>query len=688
VARSDQNGWWTCAVIDPKDNYSPDLIARHPDFAPASIWTRVVVDDANKGQMAPVKPLWSGRTVTTMVRGLTLKGRVLDDAGQAVARAQVVHDAASMFVGSSRAETGTSAEGSFVFRGLAPGDFDFIVTAPRFAQEYRKVSISNGIPPVEVRLKPGGLIRLRVVDQQGDAVPNARAALTGLLGAYAPECYWSAESGPDGRIEWNSAPTEQVLNLCASKPGWLMTRGIMVKADWQEHTIKLRRALLVTGRVTDADTGETIQEVKAFPGYGGGDNCWWRGDTWRSTNDTFQVRFTEEQFPWRVCVEAEGYAPFVSRPLPRDFSGPLDVALHRPDPSKAVRGVVLRPDGQAASGAEVALLTLEHGASLGRAHFAHREPDDKLIINADADGHFVFSPDPAARKVHTIIAVSGDGFARVRVRDPKEPLTICLQPWGRVEVTIDPSARRRPVHSVEMNDRTAISFPGSLRLDGTVFRMQPGESDHFAFDFVPPETFCVWLNAGTGIPYPEHHHTRITVSSGTTTQVMITETGYIVKGRLVAIGGEGDWTRQVSIGMDYEDTPMLGIRIPSRRFYASRFAKLIPDVPRPEAPPGSTYESSVQWAVDYWSSEAARGSGQMNAILSVSEDGSFESLEGVQPGNYRLKASVNGKSVQRRITVFNLDEITSSVVDLGDVPVGDKTTSAGPVAPTATGLNQ
>ncbi len=360
----------------------------------------------------------------------------------------------------------------------------------------------------------------------------------------------------------------------------------------------------------------------------------------------------------------------------------------RPDLSDAARGVVLQPDGQPAAGAEVAMLTLEHGAWLGQARFAYREKDDMLIVNADADGQFVIGSEPTLRTAHSIVAVSRDGFARVPVRYSVAPLTIHLQPWGRVEGIIDPSARRRPVDAVVLDDRTTLSYQGSLRLDAAAFRLQPGDRNDFNFEFVPPETFCVWLSAGAGIPYPEHHHTWVTVLPGTTTQITITETGFFVKGRLAAIGGEGDWTRQTGIGTEYEDTPMLGIRIPSHRFYASRFAKLSPDVPRPEAPPESTYGDSMQWAAEYWSSEAARGPVRMDAILAVSEDGSFESLEGVQPGNYRLEASVNGKRVQRRITVPIPDEIAASVVNLGDVPVGDKTTPVGPVAPAATGLNQ
>ncbi len=668
VARSDQNGWWTCAVLDPNGNYFPGLLARHPDFAPTEIAVFQWPGRTNTVHREQMELLWAGKLVTTMGRALTLTGRVLDEQGQPIAGAQVAHQPASL----RPTETETSSDGSFAFRGLGAGDFDFIVTAPGFAQEYRKVNMSGAMPPVEVRLKPGGLLRLRFVDERGGHVPDAWVALTGPGGGYSPGTHWSGRSGPDGRIEWNSAPPDRVLDLCASMG--IMTRGIRLKADGQEHVIALKRPPLVTGRVVDADTGEPIAGVKAFPGYGMEDHCWERGDTWRSTNDTFRVRFTENKLPWRVRVEAEGYEAFVSEPLARDFSGSLDVALHRPDLSRAVRGIVVQADGQPAAGAEVALLTLEHGAWLGQARFAYREADDKLIVNADADGQFVFGPDPATRTAHTIIAVSRDGFARVRVRQPIAPLTIRLQPWGRVEGTIDPSAHQRPVDSLEMEDRTAYSYQGSLRLDvATAFRLRPVEGDRFTFEFVPPETFCIHLSAGSGVPYPQHHHTWVTIPAGETAKVVIAETGYRVKGRLVAVGGEGDWTKQDGSIPEYEQVPILGdTRILSRRFLASRYAKLMPepDMPQPEPPDGLTYEDARLWSVNYWNSEAVRQSSvRMTAILAVAPDGKFESLEGVQPGNYRLQVSINGKLVQQPVTIPSPMAALEGFIDLGNVTV-------------------
>jgi len=678
ATRSDQNGRWTCAVLDPKADPFPGVVARHPRFAPMEIAARHRLNDTNDVIRERMKLLWAGNLVTTMVYGLTMRGRVTDKDDQPISGAWVEHNPVSMFPEARYAKAETDRDGWFSFAGLPRGDFDFIVTAPGFAQEYQKVAVHDEMSPVKVRLGPGGLLRLRLVDERGDAVPEARVALVGLGGTFSPDLHWSGESGPYGCIEWNSAPPGKVLNLCASKhPEWLITRDVMVKADGEEHVIPLKRAPLVTGRVTDVDTGEPIHGVKAFPGYGLEEYCWDRGDTWRSTNETFQVRFTENKFPWRVRVEAEGYEAFVSYPLPSDFNGSLelDVALHRPDLSKAVRGVVLRPDGRPAIDAEVALLTPGNRKYLGRARFAHREVKDKLITNADGEGRFQFGKDPDADSAHTAIAVSESGFARVSLRQLTEPLTIRLEPWGRVEGTIDPSARQRPVDSLIMQFQGPPGWPGTLQLSMD-FHVRPFQGDDFVFGFVPPGDFYVCLNAGSGVPYPEHHRTWLTVKAGETTRILIAERGHRLKGRLVATDGEGDWAKQSSEPI-YEDL-MPGVRIHSRQYMAGKFAKLVALDPELSPEENASYNSLASWDPSLIPPQHNISPGvRMDAILVLASDGSFQSHEGVLPGDYNLQVSINGRSFEQQTITVPVG--APSTIDLGNIMVNTNTPVTGRV---------
>jgi RNA polymerase sigma factor (sigma-70 family) len=647
VARSDQNGRWACAVVDRNAQRIPGLRARHPDFALARIASAAWAADPDGAQSQSANLLWAGKLLTTMSGGLKLTGRVVDARGRPIAGARVDHDPCS----TEPLHTEADAQGWFAFGGLGAADFDFIVTAPGFAQDYRKVSVQVGMGTVEVRLKAGAVLRLRLVDEYGYAVSGGRVALTGPGGVYLPGLNWSAMSGPDGRLEWTSAPGDQRLNLCASKaPEFGMSRGILVKADGEEHVIRLGRTFAVSGRVTDAETGEPVCVVKSCPGYGEGEYCWWRGETRHTTDGTFVVYFSQQPMPWRVRVEAEGYTPFVSEWLRPDSSGTLEVALRRVDPSKTARGVVLRTDGQPAAGVEVALLSPEHGASLGRARFTGRAHDDKLIVATDAAGRFAF---PEERNAHTVVAVCSNGFARVPVSDTQQPLEIRLQPWGRIEGAIDASARSRPVKYVKADDLLGLDLPGNLRLDHQCYYSTPQEDGRFAFEYVPPGSLCVWLDAGA-IENPQvtpyHHPTWIQVPAGATARVTVAEAGYRVKGRFIMPGRDGDWTNQ------------------------TRFAALDGDWP-PEPATGPRHGlTAKQWVRSFF--DPGR--------LTVAADGSFESRDPVVPGTYRLLLTIGKTRFDKEIAIPNpsdndfqahpegLEFEAKPVIDLGEIPIGER----------------
>ena len=644
ASKSDPNGRWRCAVMDPHMHYFPTIRARHPDFAPTEIepgkWGA-----SPETQTDSIKLLWSGKLVTTLNRGVTLSGRILAEDGQSIGGARIEHSPAS----SEAIRTKADSAGGFTLPGLPPGAFDFIVTAPGFAQQYIQTNLADGMGPVEVRLKPGGRLRLRLVDEDGNPIANGRAALTGPGGMYMPGLSWKAPSGADGRIEWTSAPTNESLYICASKyPEFSMSRGAPIKADGEEHVIRLQRVCVVTGRITDARTGELIRkETKTFPGYGAGENSWWRGSTRLSTDGTFKVYFGEWNYPYRFRVEAEGYSPFVSDWLGAKLSNVVDVALQPIDPLRTVRGTVVRTDGQPAPGAEVALLSPEHGATLGIAGFVRRSGADRLILKANEAGNFAFPEEPDAAFV---VAVCSNGFARLPVGDLKEPLELHLQPWGGIEGSIDPSACTRPVAQVMIDDLLSLDSPGSLRLDAQAFRSTPTDDGRFLFTFVPPELLCVWLDAGViedrSAP-PYHHPTWVQVRAGETTNVLIARTGRQVKGRLVLPGHESQPFNKPLYATLESDWPVTSTRT---MFGAKNWIRSFLD-------PGR---------------------------LKVEPDGEFISRTPMTPGTYRLVGKLDQVNLDQVIEIpgpaatdfanlgSGFSDAEDSVVDLGEITVTEK----------------
>lgn len=410
LARTDRNGFWTAGVIPRASHEGFQLWARHPGFSKIFITTAAPARTADEQSTALLDPLWSGQLVTLARRGVTLTGRVLDEAGTPLAGARIVHAPFSL----EAIGVETSVEGWFAIPGLEPGSFDFTVTASGFAPRYQEVILGEDAPPEEIRLEPGSTLRLRVVDEAGAPVPGATVGLE-QWGVRRHKLKWVEETGAEGGLVWDSAPGGVDLDLYARKAGWCYTRDLKLQADGLEHTLVMRPALTVTGRVIDADLGQPVLAVKAFPGYGTEEHCWERLDTRRAHDGTFRVVFSEKRDPWRIRVEAEGYAPFVSEELKPDFAGPLEVQMKPLDAATAVSGMVLQPDGQPAAGVEVALLTLEHSVVVNGTRFAS-SPEDRLVVPTDAEGRFRFPPDGMA---HTAVAVGDPGFALTSVRCPR-----------------------------------------------------------------------------------------------------------------------------------------------------------------------------------------------------------------------------------------------------------------------------
>jgi hypothetical protein len=325
-----------------------------------------------------------------------------------------------------------------------------------------------------------------------------------------------------------------------------------------------------------------------------------------------------------------------------DSAGWLDVALRRQDASKAVRGVVLRPDGQPAAGAEVALLTLEHNVHLDGTRL-RSDSGVRLIETTDREGQFNFGADP---QVHSVVAASVEGFAKLRVRNPAEPVTLQLQPWGRIEGVIAANARTRPIEAVVLEDPAFWNYNGRMTLGYR--RATPDNEGRFAFDLVPPQTLCLSLNSGVGIPF--HHATVVTVKSGETANVVVTGTGWRTRGRFAAPEGfSPDWEKQVV------------------------FANIGSAKPEIRPPAQLDAVAAAFWLVDFWDSEAGRtlAATRHSVTLKVSPDGSFTSEDTIATGDYRVSVATAVGNFNCRVSIAPPAEAGGDVCDLGVVQLSN-----------------
>jgi protocatechuate 3,4-dioxygenase beta subunit len=619
AARTDASGRWSLAMV-PTRHPGFGIIARHPDFADSTL----VFSDAQQGldevERDDLKRLWAGQLVSVMNTAFTLTGAVVDEQSAPIAGAKIQAPRQSEIFT-------TDADGKFVVPKLKEGRWDFTVSAVGFAPVRTNALIGAARKPAVVTLRTGAVLRVRVIDENGIEVPDAEVGME-QWGENRHDLEWREKTDFNGRIEWRSAPPDVEIELFARKDGFCYTRNVRVKADGEEHTVKLRHALDVYGRVTDAATGYGIRDFRAMPAYGGADRYfdselrWFASETVRGSNGLFKLTFAENELPWQLRIVADGYEDWTSEPLRPESPLTLDIALKKATAEEGVRGVVLLPDGQPAEGAQVALLTFENRFTLTKK--AAFEGNARWLVRTDGTGKFQFKMN---RTAHSVAAVCAEGFVLALVLGSQNPMTLQVQPWGRVEGIVDKSAMTHGVEEVRLYDPTADNYQGSVSTLGS-YLVKPDTDGRFIFEKVPAGEFSVFINSGIGVPF--HHQTPIVVRSGETTSVTIgNRIGVMLSGRFVPPEG-----KTVRWKEDLVD------------------AELYADLPQPPRDEGPAEERPMR-ALEFWTSAAGRDYVNTPHVYSVlvRDDGSFVSLEPVPSGKYRFTTVFKNCSTTRHITV-------------------------------------
>ena len=606
VATTDASGHWSFASASTNGS-DYFITVRHSSYPDRAFHTE---DDSRSGGVpSPSVKLADLRAQTAVLKlwsGAALRGTVTDDHQNPVPGARVTF---GEFASEPNRTTQTAPDGSFSLAGLASSGH-LTILADGFAPERLSVQPAADAQPLNIRLQRGQSLRVRVVDQNSNAVAHARVQLQAWRGNNSFD--WGAFTGDDGRVSWTNAPSD-VMDFCAMKEGYFYSRQNMLVADGTEHTIQLRTEVIVSGFVTDADTHRAIPEFKAIPGSEG--RNWERHELAHGTNGTYRLTFNEFKPPLQIRFEAEGYQPAVSQPLPLDATNQMcDIALHMQGLAGEIQGVVLAPDGTPAAGVKVAISTRERGITIGRGKFEFT--DESITGTADASGHFTF---PANVEARMAAAVGNQGFTSANLDAANGYVTLQLQPWGRVEGVLklktQPNARR----DIVLHELPAGAFrDGSgIALDLSSFSTTTDADGNFVFDQAPAGEYDLYINDGLGKPFS--HQTRIQIQPGATTKVQIPGAGAIVTGRLAMPDGAAsvNWPRQV------------------------RFASLGTKWVVPPAPAGLSGEALRQWQTAYSQSDAgrARARASRSFALDVASDGSF-TVEDVPPGDYMISGQI------------------------------------------------
>jgi RNA polymerase sigma factor (sigma-70 family) len=609
VATTDAFGRWQFRSA-PETNGDFLVAVRHPQFPTVNFQTDADTRNYVQPNRVGLDSLHTGRAVLVLKSGLGLGGIVTDEQQNPIANAKVQFG--ENFDDKGPAST-TDGKGAFALNSLKVGGGHITITAPGFAPERLAVNVANDSKPVTVRLKPSALLRVRVVDEHGNGMPGVDVRLQGWRGNNTLE--WGGATDNDGRISWDSAPVDQ-LNMFAGKQGYFYSRQNLMTADGEEHVIKMHKELTVSGWALDAATGQAITDFKAVPGAD-------RLELAHGTNGQYSVIFHELNPPLQVTIEADGYEPLISEPISGDTNQVVwNAQLKKLDPSQAVTGTILFPDGTPAVGAQVALCTRQGGVTVGRGKFINYGDGDSAVKNADDQGRFSFAPD---NTVSVVVAIHPRGYASVNLNHAARPLVIQLQPWGRIEGSLKLRTESNAKREVVLGKVNYGSLAGAgVSFDFKSFTVTTDGDGNFVFDQAPPGDANLYMSAGLGIPFS--HQTPVQVPAGGTVQAQIGGTGAVVKGHFVL----SDPTRTINW---------------TKQLWAATVGTKLPPL---AVPRDLTPQKRVEWVRAFNASDAgmARARASRTFPVNVSDDGSF-SVEGVPSGDYLLNASFAKETVDR-----------------------------------------
>ena len=242
----------------------------------------------------------------------------------------------------------TNERGEFTLENCEPGPSIITVQAGGFAPRIEDVRVEEKTAPVEIRMtEPGSILRVRVVDVQGKPVAGANIVADTWRGHRSIE--FQAQTDQDGRFAWPSAPKGVVLYNIRKED--YMGMETELTASEREQTVTLHPKLVVSGRVTDAETGRPVPKFRAVRGWkrsSGRDINWSDNLSIEVTGGHFTVPFDDARAGAFLRIDAPGYKSAVSRAFQaNEGSQTFDFALHA---AKGYTGVVLLPDGKPARG--------------------------------------------------------------------------------------------------------------------------------------------------------------------------------------------------------------------------------------------------------------------------------------------------------------------------------------------------
>ncbi len=530
--KTDSQGKWSYSCV-PASMEKLSITINHPRFKPLRKGISTKEFTVKQDKQPTVK--------TVLEQGLVITGKVTDADGKALAGAFV----RTQFNNQQR-EAKTGPDGAYTLVGCEPVRTAVVVTAKGYAPDLKSVLIASEGPPVDFTLQPGRKIRVRVVDSDGNPIPRTRIFFQDWRGdrhdyeldkvlQYADE---------NGVWEWNDAPADAVVCDICPPGGMTLGRQTLLARD-EEYVFTPPPALVITGRVLDAQTKQPIDKFRVVPGvrFANSDRMHWnRKASFTVDKDTYQVSKSHPEVAHLIRIEAEGYQPAVSRDIKND-EGSVTVDFELQEGAN-VDTQVLSPDGTPAGRAEVALGTPDAQIFIRNAEFFDVSTYcDRRVT--DDEGRFSFPPQETPFE---LVILHSTGYAQVQSQPDAPPKTIRLLLWARVEGTLHAGTKPVAGEEIELNN-TDIPYRENAARISVANKGVTDNDGRFTFDRVIPGKARIGQVVKFNVTQRSHtntgtHQRPIDLPPGKTIHVELGGTGRPVVAKLFPPTGldvEVDW---------------------------------------------------------------------------------------------------------------------------------------------------
>ena len=519
---TDEHGRWQCNIV-PKKLNDVWLRLEHPDY----------ISDNHYG--ATIKPSidqlrdLSGDMV--MKKGITLTGRVVGDDGSPLAGVSVFQGEDRF--GSNFPSTTTDLDGNFRFSNCQPGPMVLTISQAGFAPELRKLDISTTIKPLNIQLKKGQLLTVKVVDGDGNPISGVWLAADTWQGCRSLcDAGIPRETDINGLWSWAWAPMDAV-EFDILKRGYMVIRNQELTAREKPYEIVLKKPLRLSGKVIDKETRKPVEDFSIVSGtkYNRSQVSWNNRSKKDFHGGSFEFTFGEpRQFLMRIT--APGYLPATSRLFDTTDDDHGDVSYDfELSKGQDVAGSVVMPDGSPAAKAQVALAINENGASRFRIQDG-RFQRGATVVETDLRGQFSFPP---VENDYVVIVHHEAGFAEVSRKQLEAKTQIKLAQWSAIEGVA------KTGRDVDPDVRMNVGCIQDVPVYSMNFTVRTDQNGRFRLTRVPPNmTFQISKPVRIGNSSMYSHGIWLQTESGKTHHVQVGGTGRPLIGKVVVPGTDSN----------------------------------------------------------------------------------------------------------------------------------------------------